>query len=380
MDRFVVVGGGVIGASICYYLTEKGHTNVTLIERYEIACHASGKAGGFLARGWGSGPTEGLHELSFDLIESLAKKLNIASYRKITTLKVSERKGKNVASWLNSSKVSTTIMDPETAQVTPRELTNTLIEAAKTKGLEVIVKTVSGIEFENETVTGIKFEDGTTLQCSKCVISMGAWSTIVGDWIGNPKAFPMDGILSSSLSFSQGMEKLATEEPYALFCDDDRNGCHLEVYPRPNNEVYICGCGGSDHVRGDRLRVGGDCDRPELIKPNPARIKAACASFQNLTDYGKNVEPDVAQACMRPCPPDGLPYIGKVSDYNGLYMAAGHNCWGILWSAATGLLVSELLLDQPLSLDISSFSPDRYILKKDNRGRHKNAQSVGEQW
>jgi hypothetical protein len=36
------------------------------------------------------------------------------------------------------------------------------------------------------------------------------------------------------------------QEPYALFCDEDDNGCHLEVFPRNNGEIYVCGCGGSD--------------------------------------------------------------------------------------------------------------------------------------
>jgi hypothetical protein len=55
------------------------------------------------------------------------------------------------------------------------------------------------------------------------------------------------------------------QEPYALFCSEDRNGCHLEVYPRPGGDVYLCGLGGSDHVRGDRLKAKGDCSAPELI-------------------------------------------------------------------------------------------------------------------
>lgn len=56
------------------------------------------------------------------------------------------------------------------------------------------------------------------------------------------------------------------QEPYALFCSEDSNGCHLEVYPRPNGDVYLCGLGGSDHVKGDRLREKGDCGAPEKIQ------------------------------------------------------------------------------------------------------------------
>jgi glycine/D-amino acid oxidase-like deaminating enzyme len=48
----VVVGGGIIGASIAYHLSLRG-VACTIIERSAVGAAASGKAGGFLARGWG---------------------------------------------------------------------------------------------------------------------------------------------------------------------------------------------------------------------------------------------------------------------------------------------------------------------------------------
>ena len=50
MKTVVICGGGIIGCSIAYYLTklEKDFAKVIIIERNEIAGHASGKAGGFL--------------------------------------------------------------------------------------------------------------------------------------------------------------------------------------------------------------------------------------------------------------------------------------------------------------------------------------------
>lgn len=53
-----------------------------------MAAAASGKAGGFLAGGWGSGPTVRMHEVSYDMHEKLAETLGVASYRKIPTLQV----------------------------------------------------------------------------------------------------------------------------------------------------------------------------------------------------------------------------------------------------------------------------------------------------
>jgi glycine/D-amino acid oxidase-like deaminating enzyme len=52
--RVLICGGGVIGASIAYFLARRGIA-VTVVERAGIACAASGKAGGFLALDWNDG-------------------------------------------------------------------------------------------------------------------------------------------------------------------------------------------------------------------------------------------------------------------------------------------------------------------------------------
>ena len=98
----------------------------------------------------------------------------------------------------------------------------------------------------------------------------------------------------------------------------------VEVYPRPNGEIYICGIGGSDYIQKDDLKGGAfltDCIA------NQARFKAAMASFQDMSSlYKQSGEVDRSQACMRPCPPDAMPYMGEIEGCEGAYINAGHNC------------------------------------------------------
>lgn len=49
LGRVVIVGGGVMGCSVSFHLAELGVPS-TVIERCSVACGASGKAGGFLAK------------------------------------------------------------------------------------------------------------------------------------------------------------------------------------------------------------------------------------------------------------------------------------------------------------------------------------------
>ncbi len=52
LNTVVVIGGGIIGLSTAYYLTKSvpQPNRILLLEKETIACAASGKAGGFIAR------------------------------------------------------------------------------------------------------------------------------------------------------------------------------------------------------------------------------------------------------------------------------------------------------------------------------------------
>lgn len=66
-----------------------------------------------------------------------------------------------------------------------------------------------------------------------------------------------------------------------------------------------------------------------------------------------------ARCGLRPVSPDGLPYIGRASKFDNLTIATGHAMMGWSLGPATGKLVSELLSDKKLSMDINGFHPDR---------------------
>src|SRR5690242_7652595 len=82
----LICGGGVIGASIAYFLSCRG-VRAVVIERAGLPCAASGKSGGFLARDWCDGsPLEPLAQRSFALHAELAEKLGGDwGYRRLDT-------------------------------------------------------------------------------------------------------------------------------------------------------------------------------------------------------------------------------------------------------------------------------------------------------
>jgi glycine/D-amino acid oxidase-like deaminating enzyme len=108
--RICIIGGGIIGASIAFHLSEAGCSNITIIERTNIACGASGRAGGFLAKNWRSGAEGKFSEASFLAHHELATRLKNEfsidiMYRRLTTynLSINEINNKTKQSTENKS-------------------------------------------------------------------------------------------------------------------------------------------------------------------------------------------------------------------------------------------------------------------------------------
>ncbi len=63
---------------------------------------------------------------------------------------------------------------------------------------------------------------------------------------------------------------------------------------------------------------------------------------------------------LRPCSPDGLPYIGRSARFSNLSIAAGHAMMGLSLAPITGRLISQVLANQKPEIDLSLLHPDRY--------------------
>merc|ERR1711879_383163 len=99
---------------------------------------------------------------------------------------------------------------------------------------------------------------------------------------------------------------------------------------------------------------------PGEVHADPKRVKAATDCFSEMSKRLGGT-PDTVQACMRPCPPDALPIMGKVGHIKGAYISAGHNCWGILWAPVSGKAMSELIVDgRATTVDLQPFAPGRF--------------------
>ena len=63
---------------------------------------------------------------------------------------------------------------------------------------------------------------------------------------------------------------------------------------------------------------------------------------------------------LRPCSPDGLPYVGRLARYSNCSVASGHAMMGLSLGPITGRLMSEILSGEKPSIDLSLLKPDRF--------------------
>ncbi|KAG4943611.1 hypothetical protein JHK85_048257 [Glycine max] len=364
--RVVVCGGGVIGVCTAYFLAEKGAA-VTLIEKSDVACAASGKAGGFLALDWcDGGPLEELARASFNLHRSLSEELEgprSYGYRALTTLSltVTESEGSSSAtstlpSWVDGpARGAKTIGTTETtAQVHPRLFTRTLIDRAVEKhGVKVEIAKLERLVVAEGRVGSVVLEGGRVLEADSVVLALGPWSSKL---VLLSSLFRVYGLKAHSIVLEPREPSSIT--PHALFLSyySSKRGKSLdpEVYPRPTGEVYICGMSKEEEVPDD----------PEEIRGNPESIAMLKKVAKTVSSYlGEGVARMKAeQACFLPCTDDGVPVIGEVPGVKGCYVATGHNCWGILNGPATGAAVAELVIDGHSSIvDLKHFSPARFL-------------------
>ncbi|MEO2062610.1 MAG: FAD-dependent oxidoreductase [Christiangramia sp.] len=94
---------------------------------------------------------------------------------------------------------------------------------------------------------------------------------------------------------------------------------------------------------------------------NPVRVNAIADAAENYFSGLKisSAEKESVSTGLRPCSPDGLPYIGRSAKWKNLSIGTGHAMMGWSLGPATGKLISEIIDNQKPSLDLQPFQPER---------------------
>lgn len=354
--RVVICGGGVIGACTAYFLRRLG-IEVIVVERTEVAAAASGKAGGFLARDWCAGtPLDALARRSFALHAQLPGEiagdwghLPMSAYAGyIAPDGDPRRNAPSGLHWLSdgvviAQRIGTT---ETTAIVHPQKFTSAVMNGAIAQGAELRRARVTGIirDGDGTRAKGIQVED-RIIEADAVVIAMGPWSLLAAQWMRLPAVY---GQRSPSIVYDIGSNVPA--DALFLECETGGSAVSIEVFPRAD---------GSTHVTALSDIVPLPLD-PATVTPDREAIARLQAISERLSPLFRPEKIIAQQACFRPVTEDGLPLIGLIPQSEGLYVATGHNVWGILNAPATGEAMAQLIAEGGTrDVDLGPFNPSR---------------------
>jgi len=89
------------------------------------------------------------------------------------------------------------------------------------------------------------------------------------------------------------------------------------------------------------------------------------AIFKAIRTYFPDMDTDSLELLeiwrgLRPCSPDGLPYLGRVPRYDNVILATGHGMLGISLAPITGKIVSQLSANANPAVNMTALSVERF--------------------
>jgi glycine oxidase len=364
----VIIGGGIIGLAIGYYLSKRNFCDVEILEKEkQLTAHASGHNAGGISGIHTYQPPETwpLFRETQKLYEELAESSgfefecvrggtitpgtseNEKEFEQLAQRYADRRDGVFVNFLskvelqtkepnLSTDRFSCAMHYPLDAQGNSKKLGECFAKTCSQKGMKITVgSAVTSFDFSDHRVIRVKLDNGDTIVPGNVILAAGPWSGEVSAKLG--MALPISPVKGHLISIDAGDFRLVNS-----FISGPR------YYVMQNGSTVIVG-GGEDSVGFD-------------TRVDPLRIKDAWAEgISMVPKLGRLNEKTTSTACLRPHAADGIPILGKSKQWENVFLATGHFRSGFGLAPVTGKLISQLILDGTTEIDLSPFSPDRFI-------------------
>ena len=375
----VVIGGGCIGCSVAYHLTQAGFKDVVLVEREpDIASVTTGQAAGNAGQ-----VRRSVEQVRFEMA-------SVATYRAL------QHAGESVPSWRETGSIRIALSNerveefrrlaavaaeagldveltegssaahawphmrleaakailwcPTDGYFQPVDLARAYQHHARKAGAKFCLATeVIGIELNRGTVAGVLTNKGR-IKC-QTAINCGGWSAWhVARMVGlNLPIFPV----RHQYMITTPIDGVTSALPTFRVPD-------LNIYGRPDVRSLLIGGWEAKAVSLDPRDIPTARDMPAAIADIDAQA--------GFVEAAATIYPPVLEAGMRSlfsgwptATPDGRYVIGKTRNVRGFVMAAGCNIHGVGGSAGFGRLVAESVsASSATPPHLAPYSPDRF--------------------
>ena len=376
--RVVIVGGGVIGASVAYHLARLGWRDVQLLERRSLTCGTTWHAAGLIGRLRGSRTACRLVDDSARLYAALPAETGQATgWRRCGSLVVARTAERLVqlrrqvalgraagieAHLLASDEVSRhwplcrtddlagAMVVPDDGRVIPADVTQALAAGARAGGVRVRENVVVRVaRVRDGAVIGVDTSEGE-IACEVVVNCAGMWARALA--AANGVVVPLWPV-EHFYAVTRPMAGVTPELPVLR----DPDGC-----------VYV-----REEVGG--LLFGGfePLAKPWLVDPIPedfafTLFKDDWAQFEVLMRGAMERLPALESAEIQlllngpeSFTPDGNFILGEAPGLRGYYVAAGFNSGGIAGAGGAGRALAEWIVSGAATVDLTAYDPRRFL-------------------
>ncbi len=335
----IVIGGGIIGMTTARELAARG-LSVSLFDKGKLGMESSWAAGGILSpmRPWlehpGSAKLSNAAKACYgDYLQELKEQTGIdPEYYRSGILVINAADIAHARRWAGNNNISffenhkkylptthmpaKSIFFPEVAQVRVSSLLKALYASLENLHVSILEDTaITGLDIDSGKCASVKTGAGKHYARS-FVISAGAWSKkVLGEASDEVKIKPVLGQMLCVKFPRQQLETMILDGGYYLI-------------PRKDGHVLI----------GSTMEdVGFSKDTTQSAR-------------NDLMEWARGLWPEIADAKfikhwsgLRPATDNGKPYLGKLKNYENMYINAGHFRKGILQAPICAKIIADLV-------------------------------------
>lgn len=363
----VIIGGGISGAAIAYELAKKGVKDIVVLEKGYQSSGSTGRCGAGIRQQWGTEMNCLLGKLSCEYFERAKEELQyhgdlefkqggylmlastdreLEQFKRNVALQnslgiqskvLNLEEAKEVVPFLNTEGLTGATFHQKDGHLNPFTTLDAYVQAAKRLGVHYHTYTeVTAIETSGGRICGVQTTKGH-IATEVVVNASGPYGRIIAEMAGVEiptyserhqilVTTPVNPILDPMvMSFSKNIYTQQVPHGSIIMGRSDANE------PRDLNNQS------SWHFLDEMSKTVTEL-LPPLAK---IRVVRAWAGQYHMT-------------------PDKQPIYGEAPMLKGFFQAVGFSGHGFMFAPATGILLSEMILGEPLTLDVRNMNMDRF--------------------
>ncbi|MGI5193038.1 NAD(P)/FAD-dependent oxidoreductase [Streptomyces sp. CA-288835] len=362
----VIIGGGVMGASIAFHLAEAGVHDIVVVERDDLGRGSSGKPiGGIRAqfsdplnielgnrslRAYQEFPHRPDADIKLDTVgylflltseqQAAAFETSVAIQNSlgVPSRMIGPDEAQKLCPYISTDGLVAAAYSPADGHCRPGLVVNGYAQGAARAGVTIATHTaVTGIDTVGDQVVGVRTDQGR-IACRTVICAAGAWSGRIGAMAG--VHLPIRPV-RRQLAFTEPLTPPAPRIPFTIDFSSS-------AYFHNSDDGLLFGLADPDEKDG--FDTTWTPEWLELFR-TVARDRAPALADMRTVD---------GWAGLYEITPDHNALIGRSGELPNFLYAAGFSGHGFLQAPAVGEVVRDLYLEREPFTDISPLSADRF--------------------